>query len=434
MTRTTADTVLLEPRLSAEQGRPTWWRRPLLDSGYNLTALLLALPAFVLMVVGLALGAALLITLLGVPVLALTAYVARGFAHAERTRIRSLVTADAPRPRYHRGREGDGWLRRAFAPLADPQSWLDILWCLISFVTSLVAFVITVVWWAAVAQGLTYWFWQRWLPDGDDQGLAELIGLGDGRLTESILMLAIGIVALLTLPAVMRVVALAQAGLGKLLLCSRAELQAEVAHLHGTRDAARAAEAGSLRRLERDIHDGPQQRLVRLTMDLGRARKQIDQDPDLARTTIEQALAHARETVDELRSLSRGIAPPILVDKGLAVALMELAERSAVPVDTRIGELGQVPPHAETAAYFLASEALTNVAKHSRASQATLTAERRGGQLVVEVHDNGVGGAATAKGHGLAGLDQRIRAADGTFTVDSPIGGPTRIRAEIACG
>ncbi|MDT0200559.1 sensor domain-containing protein [Nocardioides sp. AE5] len=443
MTQTTTydpstQTIQMEAVMAPEptgRAAPAWWRRTLLDSAYNITALVLALPAFVLVISGLALGAGLAITLLGFPVLALTVLTARGFAHVERARIRNMLHTEAPTPRYHRSAEDAGWLRRAFTPLTDPQGWLDVLWALVTFVTAIGLLVVTTVWWSLVAGGLSYWFWQRWLPESDaNTGLAELIGLGEGRTTESLLMLAIGIFALLTLPLAMRLMALVHSSIGKVMLSSRAELQAEMSQLHDSRDAARAAEAGALRRLERDIHDGPQQRLVRLTMDLGRARKQVDTDPELARSTIEQALVQARETVDELRQLSRGIAPPILVDRGLRVALVELANRSTIEVVTRIEEIGKVDPHVETAAYFVASEALTNVAKHSGATRAVLTVERLGDRLVVEVGDDGVGGADIAKGHGLAGLDQRVRAADGSLVVDSPAGGPTMIRAEIACG
>lgn len=406
----------------------------LLDSAYNVSALALAIPAFVLMVGGLSAGLALAITLFGFPVLALTVYGARGFAHVERGRLRHMQFVDAPTPRYQKAAPGAGWLRRAFAPLLDPQSWLDVVWSVISFATSIFTFVVTAVWWSVAAGGLTYWFWQRWIPiEEDNETLAEILGFGTGRGPESVLMLAIGVVALVTLPFVMRLVALVQSSLARVMLSSRGALQEEVTRLEDTRQAARLAEAGSLRRLERDIHDGPQQRLVRLGIDLGRARKQIDQDPEAARDILDTALVQAREAVEELRSLSRGIAPPILVERGLAVALDELVSRSTVPVTVEIGELGELPPHVETAAYFVAAEALTNVAKHSRADLARLELERTDGRLVVAVFDNGIGGADLAKGHGLAGLAQRVRAADGALTITSPTGGPTTIRAEVAC-
>ena len=188
---------------------------------------------------------------------------------------------------------------------------------------------------------------------------------------------SIGLVALLTLP-VRRPGhgdAARRAGRGGALRPGRAPA-ARCARVEGGRDAARVAEAASLRRLERDIHDGPQQRLVRLSMDLGRARKQLDQDPERAAETIDAALLQARETVDELRSLSRGIAPPLLVDRGLRAALGELMVRSDLPVEAVVRVPEDLPPHVETAVYFVVAEALTNVAKHSGATRASVA--RRG--------------------------------------------------------
>ncbi len=415
---------------------PRWprLRQTLLDSGYALSALPIALPAFVLMVFLLASGVGLLITLLGLPILTLAIEVSRGFARFERFRIREMLGKPAPMPAYLCSRWSDGRVRRILLPLRDPQSWLDVAWCVLGFVTGLVAFVVTLVWWAAVLNGLTYWFWSRFLPqDGNDESLAHLIGLGDSRAADVFLQSAIGVVALLTLPFVVRLVALTHSGLARMLLSSRAELQHEVTRIQGSRDAAREAEAGALRRLERDIHDGPQQRLVRLSMDLGRARKQLEKDPEQARETLDAALMQARATVDELRSLSRGIAPPVLVDRGLRAALEELAARSPIPVEVYADLPADLPPHVETAAYFVVSEALTNVAKHSGARSVSVAVSEADGSLMVEVADDGIGGAHPGKGQGLAGLEQRVRGVDGTLVVSSPEGGPTIVRAEIPC-
>ena len=208
----------------------------------------------------------------------------------------------------------------------------------------------------------------------------------------------------------------------------------QITGLQEQKQAAASAEATALRRLERDIHDGPQQRLVRLAMDLGRARQQLDTDPEAARATIEEALGQTRETLDELRALSRGIAPPILTDRGLSSALAALAARSPVPVDLAIDpDLGRLDPGVETTTYFVVAEALTNVAKHSHATQCTVTVARASGLIGIVVADDGVGGASIAKGHGLAGLADRVRAAGGTLSVTSPTGGPTEIRAELPC-
>jgi signal transduction histidine kinase len=415
---------------------PGWWSRLWRDTAYNATSLALVVPAFVLAVTGLSAGVSLVIVWVGVPVLVLTAHVARGFASIERFRIRGLLATDCATPRYLEAGRNDGGVRRLVQPLRDPQSWLDIVWSVVGFVTGLTVFVVTFAWWTIILSGLTYPFWEQFIDYGLDanQTLASLVGLGSSRQAEIWLRLGIGVFALVTLPVVMRGCALLHSSLARVLLSSRAELQRQVVSIEGGRDAARLAEADSLRRLERDIHDGPQQRLVRLSMDLGRVRKQLDNDPATARRTLDEALVQARETVDELRSLSHGIAPPILVDRGLAVALAGLAARSSLPLESRIEVADDLPPHVETAVYFLVSEALTNVAKHSGATHAGLSVEQTGDRVLVEVTDNGRGGAHASKGHGLAGLEQRMHAVSGTLDIASPDGGPTTIRAEIACG
>lgn len=421
-----------QPVPVARPTRPRGVRRVLLESGYGLSAFPISLVAFVVVLVDLTLGVALSIFIGGVLLIAVGVMVARGFARFERIRLQGMLGRSAPTPTYICAPSGAGFWRRQLTPLKDPQSWLDVVWALTGLVTGTIAFVVTLVWWAGAAGGLTYWFWQRWLPDDhDDTTLAELIGLGEGQRAESWLNLAIGAALLLTLPWVVRLVATMHASMAWVMLSSRAELQGEVARVEGGREAARMAEAESLRRLERDIHDGPQQRLVRLTMDLGRAKKQVADDPERAAATLDAALAQARETVAELRSLSRGIAPPLLVDRGLAAALEEMLTQCSVPVTSRIAVPEQLPPHVETAVYFVVAEALTNVAKHSGATGADVSVVADGSGVEVRVVDDGVGGAHPAKGLGLAGLRQRLAAVDGALEVDSPEGAGTTLVARI---
>lgn len=194
------------------------------DTAYTLSAFVLGVVGFVLAVTGTALGVSLLFTVVGVFVLAATVYAARGLAQLERVRMARLLDADVPRASYVSARPGDGWLRRTATPLRDPQSWLDLLWTALSLVTGTAVFVVTVVWWAVAGSGLTYWLWQQWLPDGEDNGLAELIGLGESRTTESLLMLTVGLAAAVTLPFVVRGCAAAHAGLASALLNTRARL------------------------------------------------------------------------------------------------------------------------------------------------------------------------------------------------------------------
>ena len=429
------DTSLRAPAWR-EPSRPRGVRRFVLESGYALSAFFLALPAFIVVLTDLALGIGLAVLVGGVLLLWVAVMVARGFARFERIRLRGMLGKPAETPAYLCPRPEDSFWRKALLPLRDAQSWLDVVWCLVGLVTGSIAFALTLAWWAAAVGGLSYWFWQRWIPydPHDNTTLAELLGFGEGRHPEIVLNLVLGAVALLTLPLVVRFSAALHGSLAHVLLSSRAELQQEVRRVEGGRDAARAAEAASLRRLERDIHDGPQQRLVRLTMDLGRARRQLAEDPARASETIDAALLQARETVDELRSLSRGIAPPLLVDRGLTSALGELTVRSEVPVEATVDVPDDLPPHLETAVYFVVAEALTNIAKHSGATRASVGVWVENGGVEVRVEDDGVGGAHPAKGTGLVGLQQRVLAADGRLEVTSPEGGPTVVSAWLPLG
>ncbi len=233
----------------------------------------------------------------------------------------------------------------------------------------------------------------------------------------------------------------AQTRLGQALLWDASALHRRISGLEQERDTARAqtvaavtAEVTALRRLERDIHDGPQQRLVRLAMDLGRAQHHLDTRPEAAREALAGAIVQTQEVLEELRALSRGIAPPILIDRGLSEALATLAARSGIPVELDIGPLNRrLDAAVETAVYFVIAEALTNVAKHSHASRCVIGLRRYEGTLRAWVTDDGIGGAALDKGHGLLGLDDRLHAVSGRLRIDSPCGGPTTITAELPC-
>jgi signal transduction histidine kinase len=251
----------------------------------------------------------------------------------------------------------------------------------------------------------------------------------------------LGLLLLLTLPLVTRACTAAHARLGQALLSDASALHRRISGLEQERDTARAqtvaavtAEATALRRLERDIHDGPQQRLVRLAMELGRAQHLFDSRPEAVREALAEGIAQAQEALEELRALSRGIAPPILTDRGLHDAICALAARSTIPADfDAVPPLRRLDPAVETAAYFTVAEALTNVAKHSHASRCSIGLRHSDATLRAWVTDDGVGGAALDKGHGLRGLDDRLHAAGGRLLVSSPRGGPTTITAELPC-
>jgi signal transduction histidine kinase len=408
-----------------------------MDTRYALVGFPVAVIGFCLLITGFALGVG-LIPLFGVGllVLAATLLVARGFAELERRQLPEVLGHPVAHPRYPRTPEGAGQIRRLLNPLTNGQAWLDLLHGIVIFPFAILAFVLTVTWWAVAITGLLYplygWILQR-IPPDENRELPELLGFPDTLFVNTVFNMSVGLVFALTLPLVLRGVVLIRAGIGRALLTTLAEMQGRIEDLTEGRAAAVSAEATALRKLERDIHDGPQQRLVHLAMELGRAKRQLDTDPGAASSTLEGAIAQTRETLDELRTLSRGIAPPILTDRGLAPALAALASRASVPVRLEIHTEERFAAAVENTVYFVVAESLANVAKHSRATVCTVTLRRVADKLTVTIGDDGAGGAHIAKGHGLAGLADRLRAVDGELRVHSPEGGPTVIGAEVPC-
>jgi signal transduction histidine kinase len=207
------------------------------------------------------------------------------------------------------------------------------------------------------------------------------------------------------------------------------ELRETVEELRESRARVVAAGDAARRQLERDLHDGAQSRLVGLALLLRLARNRAS-DPEQA-SLLEQASAELSASLQELRELARGIHPAVLTDRGLEPALDALVTRTPVPVKVEAGLTERLPPAVETAAYFVVSEALTNVAKYARATHATVALRRANGTLMVEVADDGIGGASASGGSGLRGLADRVAALDGTLSLDSPSGRGTRLRAKI---
>jgi len=438
----TADTAVL-PTMAIPATAPPAPSRPVgivrrlgVDTAYSLVSFPVAIAAFVVVVTGLSLGVGLLVIWVGVAVLAATLLAARGFATLERAWLPSVLGHPVPRPAY-RTPEG-GAVRKLLTPLRDPQTWLDALHGIVRFPVAILSFVVTVTFWSIALGGITYGAWDWALPDAstsaDNQDLLELLNIESTAGTRIALYTAIGVMFAVLLPFAVRAVALLQAQLGRVMLTSRAATQAELGRLTEGRNAAVAAEAVALRRLERDIHDGPQQQLVRLNMDLARAQRQLERDPAAAHTALGEAAGLARETLEDLRALSRGIAPPVLADRGLAAALAAIAARSPVPVDLAVDlPAERLAPVTENTAYFVVSEALANVAKHGDATTCRVDVRCTGDRLRAVVEDDGAGGAVLVPGHGLAGLADRLQAVDGVLTVDSPRGGPTRLTAELPC-
>ena len=210
------------------------------------------------------------------------------------------------------------------------------------------------------------------------------------------------------------------------------ELHERIEVLESTRAGAVDVQESEARRIERDLHDGAQARLVALGMNLGMAEQRLVADPEAARGLLTEARLGVEEALRELRELARGIHPPVLTDRGLEAAIAALAHRSAIPVYVTADVSERPPAAVETAAYFVAAEALTNAAKHARASRIEVRIVREPKSLVVEVVDDGRGGADPG-GAGLTGLRQRVEALDGTLTVVSPPGGGTTLHAELPC-
>jgi signal transduction histidine kinase len=416
------------------------------DSLYVLLGFPIAVASFTVIVTGISMAGGMLVTFVGIPILTATLWAARGFAELERRRMAPVLRRPYASGVYRQTRR-DG-IRWMVEPIIDGQYWLDTVHGIAVFAVSTATWSIAVTWWSGALAGIFYGAYDWTLPhDPTNYELPDILGMGNTPVSRITLYTAMGIFFLLTLPLVMRGCAVAQAYLGHAMLNGLSTmrlritgLEQQTEHAIAQTETARAqtaaavsAEATALRRLERDIHDGPQQRLVRLAMDLGRAQQQLEHDPQAARQTMAEALVQTRETLDELRALSRGIAPPVLADRGLAAALAALAGRSMVPVELSVNEPGRLDTSVENTAYFVVAEALTNVAKHSYAQECRVTLVRHNGHLTVTVTDDGVGGADLSKGHGLAGLDDRVRAAGGLLAVFSPIGGPTTITADLPC-
>lgn len=405
------------------------------DAAFLLLSGPLSLLAFYLLVPLTALGVVTTIIWVGLLLLIIDLSIAGGFANFARLAVARVDGREPVPGGYLEPEPGASARRRLFRRLRDPQRWMDLLWAVIYFPVSLITWIISVVWLALAVAGLL-------APIADiildlvldpaigeqRQGLAYLLGLQPELLWDIGFNLTCGIVFSLTAPAVLRGLAAMQTGLTRAMLSWRSE----VSRLQTSRAAVQRAEADTRRRLERDIHDGPQQRLVRLRMDLARAHRQAEKDPAAASAIIQGAMEQTQQTLDELRQLSRGIAPPVLIDRGLAAAITEAATRSSVPV-TVSTELPDLPDHVSQAAYFVVSEALANLNKHSGATAAGVDARIVDGALLVRISDNGIGGASTAKGHGLAGLVERLNGVDGRLFITSPTGGPTTLEARIPC-
>lgn len=389
--------------------------------GHLALGLPLCIVAFVVAVAGFAAGAATLVVWVGVPVLAVTLWACRGLAAVERRATEAVLGHPLP-PHHYRVVSGrlPGRMLRS---LADPQLWRDLLHAVLGFPVRLVTFVVGISWTFGGLAELAYVGWQWSLPqDGDVSGFFGLITGDNSNLGEIVLNTVIGVVMVATSPLVVRGLVAVRAGLARWLLTNEnAALRARATTLETSRRAAVDAEAQTLRRVERDIHGGPQQRLVRLNMDLEAVARRLDDDPEKARPLVAEALEQSRGALAELRAVSRGIAPPILADRGcLGPALAAAAARCPVQVTLDVTlPAGRLAPAVENSAYFVVTEALTNVAKHAHAARCAVAVRIDAQRVHLRVEDDGVGGAHPGKGSGLAGLADRLAAVEGTLDVVS---------------
>lgn len=406
--------------------------------GYEFCGFILAVVAFVLVIPFFFAGVGTSIVWIGLPILVLTTLFARSFAHLERAMLRGMLRIDAPTPQHKTPYPGAGWFSRMLTPLRDPQSWLNMAWVFVDFFLKLITFVISVVWFvgalATIAGPVTEIVLRLVLPDDDYSGLGELLGFsGQAALVFDLVSeFLIGLVFLLTLSPVLRGLTGLHRVISHGMLCSRWDAQQELERTRASRSAGRTAESEGLRRLERDLHDGPQQRLIRSSMDLARAERMMGREPERAASLIAEIRGQTNATLAELRQLSRGIAPPLLVDRGLGAALAEIAGNSTIPTSVDCPP-GRLPLHVETGIYYVASEALANANKHSRATSIAIRVTVDGHNAAVRISDNGIGGAQNLAGHGLQGLRERVASLEGSLSIGSPVGEGTSVEAVIPC-
>jgi signal transduction histidine kinase len=401
----------------------------------HLAGLFIGLLVILVITAGLGMGFSLLfVALIGLPLLGVTLRLAGWFAAAERARFGFFLDARIPAwpAPGSAGRVGYRWgIIPRWRMWTQGATWAELGYALLRLPVSAVAVTISIAAWAAGLTLLALPAYARALPNG---GLT----IGDGVLhTRAQLTVAaiVGFLVVLAAPQLTRGLAVADGALSRRLLGPRRDLAARVTELEISRERVVGAAEAERRRIERDLHDGAQQRLVALAMELGQAKAKFADDLDAARELVDQAHAQAKEALTELRNLVRGVHPPVLTDRGLDAALSGLAALCPVPVDVHVDVPVRPKSTVEAVAYFVAAEALTNLAKHSRASHAKVVVEGHGypGTLTVMISDDGIGGA-DINGPGLSGLADRVSGVDGRLTVESPAGGPTIIAAELPCG
>ncbi|MEV7201301.1 sensor histidine kinase [Streptomyces griseoluteus] len=406
------------------------WR----ELGHALTGLPVAVALFVWTVTMISLGAGLLVTFVGVPVLALALVGCRGFGALERARAGALlkVRVAAPEPLKP---SGPGLLPWLGAVLKSGSSWRHLVYALVHFPWAVFSFSVAVSFWTYGWALLTYplWFWV--FPMWAGQGGIQLYGDDHHSVYldnpfEITATALVGLVFTLLTPWVLRGLTTVDGLLVRGLL-GPSRLTARVEELESDRGVVVDTAAADLRRIERDLHDGAQARLVNLAMGLGLAKEKLHHDPETAARMVEEAHGEVKTALKELRDLARGIHPAVLTDRGLDAALSAIATHCTVPVTLTVDLPTRPAPAIEGITYYTASELLQNISKHSHAHHATLDLWHTPHHLMLQIRDDGIGGADAGRGTGLAGLAERLGAVDGVLVIDSPPGGPTVITAEL---
>jgi signal transduction histidine kinase len=390
----------------------TWYA-----NGAIILGLFVGMFAFAAILTLISTGLTVLLAGVGVAFIALAIEGSRLFARVERWRV---FVGEPDRPAAHPYRPFRGsFLDLLRAEFADEARWRDLLYVAVNLPLATIEFIVVGLAWAAALVTLTMPVWFEPPAVAPPAWLGSIAGV--------VLLFVAASLSQLVIALHRQVV------VGLLCTSESRELRRQVETLRKSRSDVLDVEASELARIERDLHDGAQQRLVRLSMDLGLASERIDTDPAGAKELVREGQDQARQALADIRQLVRGIAPSILLDRGLVPAIESIT--GGGPVTTAvISELApgeRLPSSVERAAYFVVSEALANVAKHSGATRCEVRCRRDGAQLVVEVWDDGKGGAGIESAGGLAGLASRVAGVDGTFSVSSPTGGPTLVRAEI---
>ncbi|MFF4981367.1 sensor histidine kinase [Streptomyces sp. NPDC001046] len=331
-------------------------------------------------------GFGLTVTVVGFPLLAAGLIGARQLGRLERARARALLGVRVEEPSRLRLRGGGGFFQRLWMQLKDPVGWRTVLYEFIRLPWGVLTFAVTT---------------------------ASLFVLWP------------------VLPFIARGLANADRAMVRALLSPSDELERRIAELESDRGVVVDTAAADLRRIERDLHDGAQARLVNLAMGLGLAKEKVLEDPDAAAAMVEEAHGEVKLALQELRDLARGIHPAVLTDRGLDAALSSVATRCTVPVKVTVDLPARPAAAIEGIAYFTVSELLQNVSKHSRARSASVEVWRTDDRLLIQVRDDGRGGASVDGGTGMRGLADRLNAVDGLFVLESPEGGPTTVTAEL---